>query len=241
MFFLSELMGTMTLIALGNGVVANVLLEKSKGQNSGWIVITAGWGVAVMCGIFVSFGLGGPGWLNPAVAVTALFKPDANVGAVLAGMAGELVGAFLGAVIVYLAYLPHWEETQDPELKLAVFATGPSIRKPWANCLSEVIATFILLLVIAALGSVHFTDGLVPVVIGALIWGIGLSLGGPTAYALNPARDLGPRIAHAILPLPGKGPSDWGYAWVPIAGPMIGGVAGWSFWRLISAMASSLK
>lgn len=240
MLFLSEMMGTMILIAFGNGVVANVLLEKSKGQNSGWIVLTAGWGLAVMCGMFVSSALGGPAWLNPAVAIAFLFRPETNVTGVLLGIAGEFVGAFLGAVIVYLAYLPHWRETDEPELKLAVFSTGPSIRSYWANCLTEFIATLMLLFVISAIVSLRFADGLVPMVIGGLIWSLGLSFGGPTAYALNPARDLGPRIAHALLPIPGKGPSDWDYSWVPVVGPILGGLAGAGLWILVARLGGTL-
>lgn len=225
---LAELFGTMTLIVLGDGVVANVLLNKSKGQNSGWIVITTGWAIAVMSGVYVSSALGGPGSLNPAGVISGWITPGADIGAGIQMIIGQFIGAFLGAVIVFLMYLPHWEVTSDAGLKLAVFSTGPAIRKPMMNLLTEVLATFMLIFVAGGIFSgkvgISGTAGLGPLAIGALIWGLGLSLGGPTGYALNPARDLGPRIAHAVLPIPGKGSSDWEYAWVPVVGPIIGAV-----------------
>ncbi len=222
--FLAEMFGTMTLIVLGDGVVANVLLNKSKGQNSGWIVITAGWAFAVMSGIFVSVGLGGPGSLNPAFQVAAMVT-GGDVNAALMNLLGEFVGAFLGAVLVWLVYLPHWAETESAGLKLAVFSTGPAIRNPGLNLLTEVIATFMLGFIATAIGKATAVAGVGPFLIAALIWGLGLSLGGPTGYALNPARDLGPRIAHFILPIAGKGDSDWGYSWVPVVGPIVGALA----------------
>lgn len=221
--FLAEFFGTMTLIVLGDGVVANVLLNKSKGQNSGWIVITAGWAFAVMSGIFVSTALGGPGSLNPAFQVSAILT-GGDVNAALMNILGQFAGAFVGAVLVWLLYLPHWAETKDAGLKLAVFSTGPAIRNPGANLLTEAIATFMLGFVATAIVKAAAVDGVGPFLIGTLIWGLGLSLGGPTGYALNPARDLGPRIAHFLLPIPGKGDSDWGYSWVPVVGPIIGAV-----------------
>jgi glycerol uptake facilitator protein len=224
--FIAEFFGTMTLIVLGDGVVANVLLNKSKGQNSGWIVITAGWMIAVMMGVFVSNSLGGPGSLNPAGVISGWIRPGADIGGDIAVIVAQFAGAIVGAVIVYLLYLPHWEVTSDAGLKLAVFSTGPAIRKPVMNLITEILATFMLILVAGAIFSTKIgigdTKGLGPIAIGALIWGLGLSLGGPTGYALNPARDLGPRIAHAFLPIPGKGSSDWEYAWVPVVGPIIG-------------------
>lgn len=222
--FLAEMFGTMTLIVLGDGVVANVLLAKSKGQNSGWIVITAGWAFAVMSGIFVSAALGGPGSLNPAFQVASIIQ-GGDAGAALANIAGEFVGAFVGAVLVWLLYLPHWAETKDAGLKLAVFSTGPAIRNPTLNLLTETIATFMLGFVATAIGKAAGVPGGVgPFLIGALIWSLGLSLGGPTGYALNPARDLGPRIAHFVLPIAGKGDSDWAYSWVPVVGPILGAI-----------------
>lgn len=225
--FLPEMFGTMVLILLGDGVVANVLLNKSKGQNGGWIVITAGWAFAVMCGVFVSSALGGPGSLNPAGEVASIVT-GGNAVTALTNIAGQFVGAFLGAVLVYLTYLPHWAETQDKGLKLAVFSTGPAIRNTGANLMTEIIATFALLFIVNCILKVATgaTAGLGPYLVGALIWGLGLSLGGPTGYALNPARDLGPRIAHFVLPIPGKGDSDWSYSWIPVVGPIIGAIIG---------------
>jgi glycerol uptake facilitator protein len=234
--FLAEFFGTMTLIVLGDGVVANVLLNKSKGQNSGWIVITAGWAFAVMAGVFVSVALGGPGGLNPAGQIAGLLS-GADAGVVFTNIAGQFAGAFVGAILVWLLYMPHWEETKDAGLKLAVFSTGPAIRNLPLNLLTEILATFMLILIASAVFSATIgiggTSGLGPIAIGAVIWGLGLSLGGPTGYALNPARDLGPRIAHAILPIPGKGDSDWGYSWVPVVGPIIGAVLAQLVWNLV--------
>lgn len=221
--FLAEMFGTMTLIVLGDGVVANVLLAKSKGQNSGWIVITAGWAFAVMSGIFVSTALGGPGSLNPAFQVAGILT-GGDAAAAIQNILGQFVGAFVGAVLVWLLYLPHWAETKDAGLKLAVFSTGPAIRNPGMNLLTEIIATFMLGFIATAIGKATAVAGVGPYLIAALIWGLGLSLGGPTGYALNPARDLGPRIAHFVLPIAGKGDSDWGYSWVPVVGPIIGAI-----------------
>lgn len=226
--FLAEMFGTMVLILLGDGVVANVLLNRSKGQNGGWIVITAGWAFAVMCGVFVSQALGGPGSLNPAGDIAGIVSGgDVTVG--LMNILGQFVGAFIGAVLVYLVYLPHWAETEDAGLKLAVFSTGPAIRNTGTNLLTEVIATFALIFIVNCIFKASgdtLPGGLGPYLVGALIWGLGLSLGGPTGYALNPARDLGPRIAHFLLPIPGKGDSDWSYSWIPVVGPIIGAVIG---------------
>jgi glycerol uptake facilitator protein len=232
--FTAEVIGTAILILLGDGVVAAVLLNHSKAQNGGWIVITFGWGFAVAIAVYaVAFFSGAH--INPAVTI-GLAVADLGVdwGDVPAYIAGQFVGAFLGAVLVYLAYLPHWGETDDPGLKLAVFSTGPAIRAPGPNVVTEVIGTFMLLVGVLAVGFPEEgavtanagTAGLTPLLVGFLVVGIGLSLGGPTGYAINPARDLGPRIAHAVLPIAGKGDSDWGYAWVPVVGPIIGGVVG---------------
>jgi len=221
--FLAELFGTMTLIVLGDGVVANVLLNKSKGQNSGWIVITAGWAFAVMSGIFVSTKMGGPGSLNPAFQISSMVT-GGDFNAALMNLLGEFVGAFVGAILVWLLYLPHWAETKEAGLKLAVFSTSPAIRNPGLNLLTEVIATFMLGLIASAIPAAAGTTGVSAYLVGAVIWGLGLSLGGPTGYALNPARDLGPRVAHFLLPIAGKGDSDWGYSWVPVVGPIIGAV-----------------
>jgi glycerol uptake facilitator protein len=226
-----EILGTMTLILLGNGVVAGVLLNKSKSQNGGWIVITAGWAFAVLSGVFVAAATGSPeADLNPAVTVAKMIYGGTTVNDGVMRIIGEFIGAFLGAVLVWLAYLPHWGETADPGLKLAVHSTGPAIRSTVPNLITEIIGTFVLVFVIFAIFSKTGATagapaaGVGPYLVAALVWGIGLSLGGPTGYAINPARDLGPRIAHAVLPIPGKGDSDWGYSWIPVVGPIIGGV-----------------
>ena len=237
---LGELLGTMFLIILGDGVVANVLLARSKGENSGWIVITTGWAMAVMVGVFVAISAGAPqADINPAVTIgkwlaLGVYTPTQA----LATMGAEVVGAFLGAVVVWLAYFKHWEPTEDPGLKLAVFSTGPAIRNTVWNFVTEVIGTIVLLMGVGAIFSGATAPdgpaaGLGPFLVGALVWGIGLSLGGPTGYAINPARDLGPRIAHFILPIPGKRDPDWGYAWIPVVGPIIGGIIGAVTWAII--------
>jgi glycerol uptake facilitator protein len=226
-----EFLGTLVLILLGDGVVAGVLLNKSKGQNSGWIVITAAWGFAVVCGIFTSLAVGGVAHLNCAVTLALALggaTPWSQVGGLVAG---QFAGAFVGALLVWLAYLPHWAETPDQGLKLAVFCTGPAIRNLPANFLTEVIGTAMLVIIGFALGSKGVSPtglpaGYGPFMWGILVWSIGMSLGGPTGYAINPNRDLGPRIAHAVLPIAGKGGSDWGYALVPVIGPLVGGGIG---------------
>ncbi|HVY94653.1 MAG TPA: MIP/aquaporin family protein [Bryobacteraceae bacterium] len=225
---LGEFMGTLVLILLGNGVVANVLLKKSKGESGGWIVITAGWAMAVMCGVFTAVALGGDGHLNPAVTVAAGISTG-DFSNLLGYSVAQLAGAFVGACLVWLHYLPHWRETPEADLKFACFATSPAIRSIGANLISEVIGTFVLVLVADAIGSKAVAangvaPGVGPWLVGGLIWAIGLGLGGTTGYAINPARDLGPRIAHAFLPIPGKSGSDWGYAAVPIVGPVIGAI-----------------
>jgi glycerol uptake facilitator protein len=227
--FLGEFLGTMVLILLGDGVVAGVLLSKTKAQNAGWIVITAGWAFAVMAGIYTARAVGGPdvGYINPVGPLAAMLAEKLTVGKAVGYAAAEFAGAFVGAVLVWLHYLPHWPETADPGLKLGVFCTAPAIRNPPANLLSEAIATFVLIFVAAAIIEKPVVNEPAPgflgaPLVGALVWSIGLSLGATTGYAINPARDLGPRIAHAVLPIPGKGGSDWGYAWIPVLGPVIG-------------------
>jgi glycerol uptake facilitator protein len=237
--YTAEALGTAMLILLGDGVVANVLLARSKGEGSGWIVITFGWGVAVMVAVYAVGRLSGA-HLNPAVTM-ALASIGAFQWADVPGyVAAQMIGAVVGAVLVWLIYLPHWPVTQDANLKLAVFCTGPAIRKPAANLLTETIATAAFVFAVLAIAanaqalaqpgdidlSVVFSSGLQPLLVGGLVLGVGLSLGGPTGYAINPARDLGPRFAHFLLPIPGKRDSDWGYAWIPILGPLVGGVIG---------------
>ena len=223
--FLAELFGAMTLIVLGDGVVANVLLTKSKGQNSGWIVISTGWFLAVMFGILVSVVMGGPGSLNPAFQIADMLR-GGNFTADLMNLLGEFAGAIIGAILVWLAYLPHWAETESEGLKLAVFCTAPAIRKPVMNLLTEIIATFMLAFLATAVGKAAGLAAGNAMLVGAVVWALGISLGGPTGYAMNPARDLGPRIAHAFLPIAGKGGSDWAYSWVPVLGPIIGALLG---------------
>jgi glycerol uptake facilitator protein len=230
--FLAELLGTMLLIIFGDGVVANVLLNKSKGQNSGWIVITAGWGLGVAVAVYAVNSISGA-HLNPAVSVGLAAIGKFAWSDVPLYVAAQMIGAILGAVIVWLAYLPHWSITQDMGAKLAVFCTGPAVRKPAMNLVTEIIGAAVLVLGVLAILSPKnlvpnsgFETGFAPFLVGVLVWAIGLSLGGPTGYAINPARDLGPRLAHFLLPIAGKGDSDWNYAWVPVVGPIIGGVVG---------------
>jgi glycerol uptake facilitator protein len=222
---LAEIVGTGILIILGDGVVAGVLLARSKAQNAGWIVITTGWGLAVAVAVYAIGGLTGA-HLNPAVTIGLASIGKVGWDLVPWYLIGEIVGAFLGAVIVWLHYLPHWSITEDPGLKLAVFSTGPAVRNTVSNLVSEIIGTFMLVFGVLAITTNQLGAGLAALLVGFLVWSIGLSLGGPTGYAINPARDLGPRIAHAVLPIAGKGDSDWSYSWIPVVGPIIGGVIG---------------
>lgn len=223
--FAGEIIGTMILILLGDGVVANVLLNRSKGQNSGWIVITTGWALAVAVAVYAVGRISGA-HINPAVTIGLAAVGKFPWAQVPIYIAGQFIGAFIGAVLVWLAYLPHWAETENKAFKLAVFSTAPNIRNYPLNLITEIIGTATLVLGVLAILGNKLTEGLAPLLIGFLVWGIGLSLGGPTGYAINPARDLGPRIAHAVLPIAGKGDSDWAYSWVPVVGPIIGGVIG---------------
>ena len=233
--FVAELLGTMILILLGDGVVAGVLLSKTKSNNAGWIVITLAWGLAVFSGVVVGAKSGAH--LNPAVTIGLFLKSGSTlgVGDVLAYFAAQFLGAFLGATLVWLHYYPHWAETDDPGLKLAVFSTGPAIRKPLWNLVSEIIGTFVLVYVIFMIQGADASNGsLGAVPVALLIVVIGLSLGGTTGYAINPARDLGPRIMHQILPIPGKGSSDWEYSWIPVVGPLVGGVVAAVLFNVVS-------
>src|SRR5215212_3336842 len=225
--FGAEVIGTALLILLGDGVVAGVLLNLSKAQNGGWIVITFGWGMGVAFAVFAVGQFSGA-HLNPAVTLGFATIGNTEWSDVPKYLAGEFVGAFIGATLVWAAYSNHWRATEDPGLKLAVFCTAPAIRNTVANIITEIIGTFMLVFTVLAITSPgnELTSGLAPLLVGLLVLAIGLSLGGPTGYAINPARDLGPRIMHAILPIAGKGPSDWGYAWVPVLGPLIGGALG---------------
>lgn len=220
--YLAEFVGTLILILLGEGVVAGVVLKGSKAENAGWLTVVVAWGLAVTLGIYAVGQFSGA-HLNPAVTIGLLvdgsFPSDQVVGYILA----QVAGAFVGAVLVWLYYLPHWKGTSDASAKLAVFSTAPAIRNPIANLFSEIIATMVLVLGVLFLGANTFTEGLKPIVVGLIVISIGLSLGGTTGFAINPARDLGPRLAHFLLPIPGKRDSDWSYAWIPVVGPIIGG------------------
>jgi glycerol uptake facilitator protein len=224
--YLGEFLGTMILILMGGGVVAGVVLGKTKAQNAGWMVITTGWAFGVMAGVYTARAVGAPGFINPVGPLAGVLTGNLGVEKALSYAAAEFAGAFAGAVLVWLHYLPHWAETPDSAAKLAVFSTAPAIRNYPANLLSEAIATFVLVFVGTAIVEKEIGRGFVAPIGGALVWGIGLSLGATTGYAINPARDLGPRLAHAVLPIAGKGDSDWGYAWVPVVGPLLGGAAG---------------
>jgi len=226
--FLGEFLGTLILILLGDGVVAAVVLKKSKAENSGWMVITAGWAFAVMCGVITAVACGSAGaHLNPAVTIGFAVRTG-DFTKVLPFVAAQMLGAFAGAVIMWIHYFPHWRETPDPILKLACFCSIPAIRNFANNLISEIIPTFVLVFIVGAIFSRAvagngIASGFGPYLVGSLVWGIGLSLGGPTGYAINPARDFSPRLAHAILPIAGKGGSDWSYAGIAIVGPLIGG------------------
>jgi len=228
----AELFGTTILIVLGDGVVANVILQRTKGYNSGWIVITSGWALAVTIAVYSVNSISGA-HLNPAVTIALASIGTFPWARVPGYIAAQIAGGFLGAVLVWLQYLPHWSATPDADTKLAVFSTMPAIRRPDANLVAEIIGGFLLVLaLLAVLSPGNFVPGsdlakgFGPILVGLIVAAIGLSLGGPTGYAINPARDLGPRIAHALLPIAGKRDSDWGYSWIPIVGPTIGGVLG---------------
>jgi glycerol uptake facilitator protein len=233
--YIGEVIGTMILIILGDGVVAGVLLRNSKAENSGWIVITFGWGMAVAVAVYCVGQFSGA-HINPAVTIGLAASGQFDWALVPGYIIAQFIGAFIGAVIVWLAYLAHWGETEDEGLKLGVFCTAPAIYNTPANIITEIIGTFVLVFgvsgIIANAGAVGgqaatvIGSGLNPLLVGLLVLGIGLSLGGPTGYAINPARDLGPRIAHAVLPIAGKGGNDWGYSWIPVVGPIIGGILG---------------
>lgn len=236
--YIAEFVGTALLILLGDGVVAGVLLKNSKAENAGWIVITVGWALAVALAVYAVGRISGA-HINPAVTIALAVAADFPVAQVVPYIIAQMLGAIVGAVLVYVHYLPHWKETEDPALKLGVFSTGPAIRNTPANFIAEFIGTFVLLFGILAIGanagalaagevdlSVAYGTALAPLLVGLLVLAIGLSLGGPTGYAINPARDLGPRIAHTILPIAGKGGSDWRYSWIPVVAPILGGIAG---------------
>ncbi|WP_425443393.1 MIP/aquaporin family protein [Serinibacter salmoneus] len=231
------MLGTMMLLLFGGGVVANVLLKDSKGFNGGWLLINFGWGIGVFAGVYTAFSTGAH--INPAVTVglwvngSDFFPGDpardlpaipATAGNAMLYFSGQMVGAMLGALLMYLAYKKHFDATDNPGAKLGIFSTGPAIRSYGWNLITEIIGTFVLVYVVIMFGQTP--SGLGPLAVALLVVGLGASLGGPTGYAINPARDLGPRIMHQILPIKGKGDSDWGYSWVPVVGPLIGGAIG---------------
>jgi glycerol uptake facilitator protein len=222
-----EFMGTLVLVLLGTGVSAGVTLRKSYAEISGWMAITTGWALAVLCGVMVAQAFGSPAHLNPAITLAEAIVTG-NYGQVLLYWSAQLLGAMSGAALMTLHYAPHWKLTPDPAAKLGVFATNAAVHSPLANLASEIIGTMVLVIVAGAIFSHGVAmsgpaAGLGPWLVGSLVWGIGLSLGGTTGYAINPARDLGPRIVHALLPIPGKGGSNWRYAPIPVIGPLIGG------------------
>ena len=237
--FLAEIVGTMLLVVLGDGVVANVLLQKSKGQNSGWIVITTGWALAVTVAVYAVNATSGA-HLNPAVTIAMAAIGKFAWAQVPGYLVAQLIGGFLGGALVWLTYFPHWALTEDKATKLAVFSTGPAIYSPLSNLFTEAVGTTVLVLGLLTVltpanlvPNTGFEHGFAPVLVGVIVWAIGLSLGGPTGYAINPARDLGPRLAHAVLPVAGKGDSNWRYAWIPVVGPIVGGVAGAVLYRML--------
>ena len=221
--FLGEVIGTAILMLLGNGVVANVVLSGTKGEGSGWIVIAWGWGMAVFVAVFTVAAFSGA-HINPAVTVALAIAGEFAWSGVPGYIIAQFLGAAIGTTLVWLAYKDHFAKTENADLKLAVFCTGPAIRNPVSNLITEIFGTFVLVFAVLFLAVAVFgLGGLDALPVGLLVLAIGLSLGGPTGYALNPARDLGPRIMHFLLPIPGKRDSDWGYAWIPVVGPLIGG------------------
>jgi glycerol uptake facilitator protein len=223
--YLAEFFGTMLLIVMGDGVVAGVVLKGTKSENAGWLTIVVGWGLAVTLAIYAVGSISGA-HLNPAVTIALAWSGSFEWNLVLGYCTAQLVGAIAGAVLVWLHYLPHWGKTDSAALKLGVFCNAPAVRTTIPNLISEIIATMVLVMALLFIGANRFTEGLNPLVVGLLIISIGLSLGGTTGFAINPARDLGPRIAHFILPIPGKGSSDWSYSWIPVVGPIVGGLLG---------------
>lgn len=231
-YFLAELAGTALLILLGNGVVGGVVLRGTKNENAGWIVIAVGWALAVTFAVYAVGGHSGA-HINPAVTLALAASGAFDWAQVPVYIARQCCGAYVGACLVYLHYLPHWALTESADAKRAVFCTAPAVRHTRGNFISEFIGTFVLLFGLMAIGANRFSEGLNPLVVGALVLAIGVSLGGTTGYAINPARDLGPRLAYAMLPIPGKGSADWSYAWIPVAAPIAGALAGVFAYRLL--------
>lgn len=230
-----EFIGTLVLVLLGNGVVAGAVLNKTKNTNTGWVMIALGWGLAVTLAVYIS-GFMSPAHLNPAVTLAMATLGDLSWAKVLPYMLAQLLGAFVGAVLVWIHYYPHWQETKDQGAILGSFATGPAIRHTPSNVLGEMIGTAVLVMGVMSMGQQNLGDGLGPIIVGIIVTAIGFSLGGTTGYAINPARDLGPRIAHMVLPIANKGDSDWGYSWIPVIAPLLGGAIGAFGYNLLIQM-----
>ncbi|MGG6797202.1 UNVERIFIED_CONTAM: aquaporin family protein [Streptococcus canis] len=235
MNFIGELLGTFILVLLGDGVVSACVLNKTKAQNSGWIAIVLGWGIAVTVAVYISGFMSGA-HLNPAVTLAMAAVGSLPWSQVLTYLVAQFLGAMLGALVLYLHYYPHWKETKDAGTILACFSTGPAIRHTWSNLFGEALGTAVLVITVMAIGPNKVAAGFGPLIVGFVVMAVGFSLGATTGYAINPARDLGPRIMHALLPIPNKGDSDWSYAWIPVLGPILGGVAGALIYQLILNM-----
>lgn len=235
MNFIGECLGTLVLVLLGDGVVSACLLNKSKAKDSGWIAIVLGWALAVTIAVYISGFMSGA-HLNPAVTLAMAAIGSLPWSQVPVYLGAQFIGAMLGAVLLYLHYFPHWKETEDAEAILACFSTGPAIRHTWSNVLGEAVGTAVLVITVMAIGPNKVAAGFGPIIVGLVVAAVGFSLGGTTGYAINPARDLGPRIVHALLPIPNKGDSDWSYAWIPVVGPILGGVAGALIYQAILTM-----
>nr|WP_278924921.1 MIP/aquaporin family protein [Streptococcus canis] len=235
MNFIGELLGTFILVLLGDGVVSACVLNKTKAQNSGWIAIVLGWGIAVTVAVYISGFMSGA-HLNPAVTLAMAAVGSLPWSQVLIYLVAQFLGAMLGALVLYLHYYPHWKETKDAGTILACFSTGPAIRHTWSNLFGEALGTAVLVITVMAIGPNKVAAGFGPLIVGVVVMAVGFSLGATTGYAINPARDLGPRIMHALLPIPNKGDSDWPYAWIPVLGPILGGVAGALIYQLILNM-----
>src|SRR6185295_8658262 len=229
--FVAEFFGTMVLIILGDGVVAGVVLKGTKSENAGWLTIVVGWGIAVTLAIYAVGSISGA-HLNPAVTFAFALRGDLPWSDVGGYVLSQTAGAIVGAVLVWLQFLPHWKRTEDASAKLSVFCTAPAIRHTFSNLISEILATAMLVLGLLFIGTNEFTQGLKPIVVGLIIIAIGLCLGGTTGFAINPARDLGPRLAHAFLPIHGKGSSDWSYGWIQVVGPLLGGWLGLTIYQM---------
>lgn len=234
MEFIGELLGTFVLVLLGNGVVAGGILRGTKSENTGWVMITLGWGFAVTIAVLVS-GFYSPAHLNPAVTIAFAVLGQVTWGTAITYILAQMLGAMLAQVLVWLHYLPHWDMTDDPATKLGAFSTAPAVRDTPSNFLGEVVGTAILIIGVMAIGPNNLSSGFGPFVVGAIVTSIGLSLGGTTGYAINPARDLGPRIVYQFLPMKNKGTADWGYAWIPVLGPIVGGIVGALIYNLVLA------